>query len=324
MRTLTIPQTDISVSALSLGAGPFGTRTPPEEAFHMLDTYVEQGGNFIDTAHIYAAWVPGGWGVSERTVGDWVRSRNARDQVVIGTKGGHHHLTANPVPRLSRAEIEQDLNESLERLQMDVVDVYWLHRDDPTRPVGEMIETLHDAVKAGKIRCYGCSNWSAERMQEAQEFAAAHGLTGFVANQPGWSLAERNLGINDDPTMRFMDADAYAFHLATGLMAAAYSSQANGFFTGPYGRDILPPTPGVNSGVVRGYYSETNFARLARARELAARHGVTANDIALAYLTSQSFPTCAIIGCGTMEHLQKSLTAQDLTLSHEECEWLIL
>jgi aryl-alcohol dehydrogenase-like predicted oxidoreductase len=88
MRYQTIPKTDIAVSALSIGAGPFGTRTPRDEAFRMLDYYVERGGNFIDTAHIYAAWVPDGWGISERTVGEWVRSRDARSQIVVGPKAG--------------------------------------------------------------------------------------------------------------------------------------------------------------------------------------------------------------------------------------------
>jgi aryl-alcohol dehydrogenase-like predicted oxidoreductase len=206
---------------------------------------------------------------------------------------------------------------------MDVIDLYWLHRDDPQQPVDEMLETLHDAVIKGKIRSYGCSNWSGPRMREAQRYAAVHDMIGLVANQPGWSLAQRNADVGGDTTIRFMDDDAYTFHLETGLLAAAYSSQANGFFAGAYGRNILPPTPGVNPGVVRSYYSETNFTRLDRARELAARHNRHPNDIALAYLTSQPFPTCAIIGCGTMEHLEESMTASDLLLSPEERDWLV-
>lgn len=323
MRSLTIPRTELTVSVLCLGAGPFGTRTPREEAFAMLDLYVEQGGSFLDTAHIYAAWVPDGWGVSERTLGEWMRSRNARDRVVVGTKGAHPHLHSMQVSRMGRAEIQQDLEESLTRLQTDVVDLYWLHRDAVERPVGEIIETLEEFVTQGKIRYYGCSNWSPQRMQEAQAYAAENGRTGFVASQPGWNLAVRNFGPNDDPTVRFMDDEMYAFHLETGLAVAAYSSQANGFFTGPYGRDILPPTPGVRPNVVGSYYNETNFTRLDRARELAVQYGCSANDIALAYLTSQPFPTCAILGCGTVEHLQEGLTAQDLQLDPRDRDGLV-
>jgi len=323
MRLLTIPNTNLTVSALSLGAGPLGTRTPRDQAYEMLDHYFDQGGNFLDTAHIYAAWVANGWGESERTVGEWIRSRKARAKAVIGTKGGHPHLNSMLTSRLSSAEIDQDLTESLERLQIDEIDLYWMHRDDPRRPVGDILSTLETAVTRGKIRYYGCSNWSPTRMREARDVAAANGMTGFVASQPGWSLAVRNIGPNDDPTSRFMDDETYEFHLETGLAVAAYSSQANGFFAGPYRRDLLPPSPGVNPGVARSYYSETNFARLDRTRELAARHNCQPNDIALAYLTSQPFPTCAILGCGTIEHLRESLTAADLLLTPEERDRLV-
>jgi aryl-alcohol dehydrogenase-like predicted oxidoreductase len=323
MRTLTLPHAGISVSVLCLGAGPLGTRTSRDESFRMLDLYLEHGGNFLDTAHIYAAWVADGWGVSERTIGEWIRLRSVRDQVVIGTKGGHPHLNSMHVSRLAPADIRSDLSESLDRLQVDVIDLYWLHRDDPNRPVDEMLETLHALVGEGKIRAYGCSNWSAARMREAQEYAAAHGMTGFEANQPGWSLAARNANAGGDTTIRFMDEEAYRFHLETNLPVAAYSSQANGFFSGAYGRGILPPAPGVNQGVVSNYYSETNFARLDRARLLAARYNCSANDIALAYLTSQPFPTSAILGCGTLEHLQQSLTASDLLLGKDDLDFLL-
>ena len=159
-------------------------------------------------------------------------------------------------------------------------------------------------------------------MREAQEYASAHSITGFIASQPGWSLAERNADTGGDPTIRFMDEETFRFHIETTLPVAAYSSQANGFFAGAYGRNVLPPSPGVSQSVVNSYYSEINFARLDRARELAARRNCSANDIALAYLTSQPFPTCAILGCGTLEHLQQSMTARDLLLNPDECDWL--
>jgi aryl-alcohol dehydrogenase-like predicted oxidoreductase len=321
MRSLTIPNTDLTVSALCFGAGGLGTRVSRDDSFRLLDMFVERGGNFLDTAHIYAAWVPGGEGISERTIGDWIRARGARKEVVIGTKGGHPHLQSMDISRLSPAEIAQDLQESLERLQVETIDLYWLHRDDPKRPVGEIVETLTNAVAQQKIRFFGFSNWTALRMQEAQEYAAAKGIPGGVANQVGWSLAERN-AMPGDPTMLFMDSKMHAFHRATGLMAVAYSSQAGGFFSGPYGRGILPPASGVNPGVLQAYYNETNFARLDRACELAVRHNCAPNDIALGYLLSQPFPTCAIVGCGTLDHLRASCAGGDITLSPREVTWL--
>jgi aryl-alcohol dehydrogenase-like predicted oxidoreductase len=321
MRTLTIPDTDLTVSALCFGAGGLGTRVSPDDSLRLLDEFVEQGGNFLDTAHIYAAWVPGGEGVSERTIGDWLRTRGTRKDIIIGTKGGHPHLHSMDVPRLSPSEIAQDLQESLERLQVDTIDLYWLHRDDTNRPVGELVETLTEAVRQNKIRYFGFSNWTVGRMQTALDYARAHGLTGFVGNQVGWSLAQRNPNIGD-PTTLFMDGEMQDFHRAKGLMAAAYSSQANGFFAGAYGRGALPPAPGVQAGVVSAYYNEVNFDRLERARDLATRHGCTANAIALGYLISQPFPTCAIVGCGTSEHLRDSCAAGDIALHPEEVAWL--
>ncbi len=146
MQMLTIPNTNLTVSALSLGGVGLGTRTTVEDSMRLLDAYVELGGNFLDSAHIYAAWVPGGEGTSERTIGKWLQTRGNRSQIVIGTKGGHPHMNTMHIPRLSPEEIKQDLQESLERLQVDTIDVYWLHRDDPARPVGEMLETLNAAV----------------------------------------------------------------------------------------------------------------------------------------------------------------------------------
>ena len=321
MQMLIIPNTNLTTSALSLGGVGLGTRTSTEDSMRLLDAYVELGGNFLDSAHIYAAWVPGGEGTSERTIGKWLQTRGNRSEIVIGTKGGHPHMNTMHIPRLSPEEIKQDLQESLERLQVDTIDVYWLHRDDPDRPVGEMLETLNEVVTQGKIRCYGCSNWSAERMEEARQYAAAHSLTGFVANQVGWSLAEHNPNVGD-ATMRFMDAQILSYHQQTGLMAAAYSAQATGFFAGAYGRGKLPPAPGVNAGVVNAYYKEANFTRLERAEQLAARYGCTVTAIALAYLLSQPFPTCAIIGCGTLDHLRESCAYPDLRLQPEEVKWL--
>lgn len=265
--------------------------------------------------------MPGGAGASERTIGAWLKARGIRQEVIIGTKGGHPHLNTMPVPRLSAREIEQDLQESLERLQVDTIDFYWLHRDDPQRPVAEIIETLSQAVARQRIRYFGLSNWTVARMQEALDYAAMQDSSSFVGNQVGWSLAGRNPGLGD-PTMLFLDAAMHAFHRATGLLAAAYSSQANGFFAGAYERNMLPPAPGINPGVVAAYYNETNFARLERARALASRRGCSANDIALGYLLNQPFPTCALIGCSSIAHLRASCAGGDIVLSPNEIAWL--
>ena len=311
MRTLTLPETQLTVSVLGLGTGGLGTQVSRDDSFRLLDLFLELGGNLLDSAHIYAAWVPGGQGASEQTVGAWMRARGARERVVIGTKGGHPHLHSMDVARLSPAEIVRDLEESLDRLQVDAIDLYWLHRDDPGRPTGEMVETLASCVTAGKIRHWGVSNWTVSRIQDARQYAVTHGLPGPVASQIGWSLADRRPDAGGDPTMLFMDRPTMDFHRETHFPVVAYSSQANGFFA-----DASRRSPDS------GYFTRANLCRLERATALAERLARQPNDIALAYVTSQPFPACALIGCSSPEHLRSSCAAGDLALSPNEVEWL--
>src|SRR5262249_41578104 len=154
-----------------------------------------------DTALVYGEWLPGGKGLGEKTVGKWLRSRHHRPKIIIGTKGAHPRLASMQTQRLSKAEILSDLEESLQNLQTDYIDFYWLHRDDPDRPVAEIITPLYEQVQLGKIRYFGCSNWRLERIKEAQQFASTQGLPGFVGNQLRWSLAVPNPLALTDSTM---------------------------------------------------------------------------------------------------------------------------
>src|SRR5215469_8764514 len=167
MRYCTIPGSDLRPSVIGLGALPFGASLPQETAFSLMDAFVEAGGTCIDTALVYGEWLPGGKGLSERTVGAWITARQHRDGLILSTKGGHPRLTTMQTPRLSDAELSSDLDESLRNLQTDYIDVYWLHRDDPNRPVAEILATAQRQVQAGKIRAFGCSNWRVERIQAA-------------------------------------------------------------------------------------------------------------------------------------------------------------
>src|ERR1700676_5506622 len=156
MKFKNIPHTDVYPSAICLGTASFGTSLDVPTAYRLLDTFVEHGGNFIDTAHVYGAWVSYGYGLSEKIIGQWVKERRLEENTIIATKGGHPLLSAMHIPRLSRQEIVADLDESLHCLQTASIDLYWLHRDDPQRPVAEILETLNGQVKQGKIRYFGC------------------------------------------------------------------------------------------------------------------------------------------------------------------------
>ncbi|MCJ7822094.1 MAG: aldo/keto reductase, partial [Armatimonadetes bacterium] len=223
--------TDVDPSRICLGSAVFGSEISRDRTFALLDAYFEAGGNFVDTANIYAAWLENGVGASERTIGEWLRARGVRDRIVLATKGAHPLIGAREkIGRCAKAQIEHDLSESLERLGLDCVDLYWLHYDEPTRPVGEIIEGLAKVLASGRIRSYGASNWATERIEAATTSAAEHGLPPFVASEPWWSLGAAAGGPQSD-TPTTQDADPLrAWHIRTGLPMVPYSSQANGYF----------------------------------------------------------------------------------------------
>ena len=230
MRTTPIPETDLAPSAICLGSSHFGNGIAPADAYSLMDAYLTCGGNVIDTAAVYANWLPGEKNSSEKTIGRWLARTGKRDKIVLATKGGHPDLATMHISRMSPSEIVDDVETSLRNLQTDWIDLYWLHRDDPARPVAEIIDTLHGQVVAGKIRYFGSSNWRADRIEAAQIYATARGITGFVANQMRWSLAAIDPDTTGDPTTVAMDDETYAFHQRTGLAAIPYSSQASGYF----------------------------------------------------------------------------------------------
>lgn len=312
MRIIPIPQTDLAPSAICLGSSNFGNGIPQEEAFRLLDAYLACGGNFIDTAAVYANWLPGEKNSSEKTIGRWLARTGKREQVLIGTKGGHPELATMHISRLSPREIVDDLETSLGNLQMERIDLYWLHRDDPSRPVAEIIDTLHGQVKAGKIRYFGCSNWRADRIAEAQAYAARQSITGFVANQMRWSLAAIDPAQVGDPTTVVMDDDTHALHRRTGLAAIPYSSQAGGYFQKlADGRELHP-------GQRKVYDSPANRQRFRRVQGLAQETGLSVSQIVLAWLTNQPFPTIPIVGCRTVAQVEDSMRAGDVCLTTEQ------
>jgi aryl-alcohol dehydrogenase-like predicted oxidoreductase len=308
----------IEASRICLGSAGVGTAISKDDSFAVMDAFIEAGGNFLDTAHIYAAWIEGGWGVSERTIGQWVRARGNRDDLVIATKGGHRPMDAEEkIGCLSQRDLGQHLSESLDRLQVDRVDLYWLHLDEPKRPVGEIIETLAGLKKDGRISSYGASNWKTDRIQAANQYANEHNLPPFIANQPWFSLGAVAHGPrSDDPTDDSRDP-LRRWHVQTGLPMIPYSSQANGFFgegNVAWAKDDFDGSPAR----AESFDSPANRRRLLRAIDLAEEKGCTANQLALAYLLHQPFPIYPIIGTGDPDHAREALGATRITLGPEE------
>lgn len=296
-----------SCSQLVLGTMAL-TPQDPEQAFSLLDGFVAMGGNTLDTAHVY------GGGASERAIGAWLRRRGSREGLVIITKGAHPDRSG---PRVTAAAIAADLAQSLERLGVDAVDIYMLHRDDPRLPVGGIMEALAEHVRSGRVRALGASNWSTARIEEANAYAAAHGLPAFACSSPNLSLAvplqPRWPGcVSVGPAER-------AWHERTRLPLFSWSSQAGGFFTGRHS----PDRPG-DPEMARVYYTPENWERLRRAQELGRRHGVEATQIALAYVLHQPFPCFALIGPLNEGELRSSAEALAVRLTPVEMRWLNL
>ncbi len=232
MKAFKIEKTELIVSPVCLGADKFGDSLTEEESFRILDEYRDFGGNFLDTAAVYGRWLPHGENISEKILGRWLSSRGAKGRVVIATKGGHYSFSDRSVSRVRKDCIRHDLQESLRTLGLETVDFYWLHRDDPTLPIGEILTWMEELKKEGLLRFYGASNYSAARLEEADAYAKEKGITGFSAVSNRWSPAKENPGCPalPDPTLvLFEDADLSLFR-KTGMTFIPYGATAKGYF----------------------------------------------------------------------------------------------
>ncbi len=272
----------------------------------MFDDFFERGGNTFDTAHIYQAGLP------EKLLGQWVKLRGIREDVVVISKGAH-------TPFCNPADLTRQFLTSLNRLQMDYADIYMLHRDNPDIPVGEFVDVLNEHVKAGRIRAFGGSNWSLARVQEANDFAAKNGLQGFSVVSNNFSLA-RMVNPPWPGCISASDAESRAWFTKTRIPLLAWSSQARGFFL----EGNASSEKADDQELVRCWYSDDNFRRLERARELAMQRGVRPINIALAYVLNQPFSTFALIGPRVLSETRTSLPGADLKLAEHEIQYLNL
>jgi len=200
----------LTLPKIAIGSDILGSPALPEKDAHILyDIYKDAGGTCIDTARMYADWLENGKNASETCVGNYIKSRNNRSELIISTKGGHPVLGQMDIGRLSKEDLTYDLDQSLKYLQTDYVDIYWLHRDDVSRETSDIMETLNSFIKDGKVRFIGVSNWHMSRIREANKYAAESRLHPLVSSQIQWSLAKSNNELFGDPTLVCMDETEY-------------------------------------------------------------------------------------------------------------------
>ncbi len=295
-----VPGLDKQVSRLVMGVDNQLTLT---HAATMFDDFVERGGTTFDTAYIY------GGGRGEKLLGQWITSRGNRDEVVVIGKGAH-------TPHCNPESITRQLEESLGRLQTDHVDLYLMHRDNEEIPVGEFVDVMDEHFRAGRIKAFGGSNWSTARFDEANEYAAANGKQPLTLLSNHLSLA-RAYDVPWAGCRHVSDDESQAWLRERQVALFPWSSQARGFFTGR-----AKPEDTSDEELVRCFYSDGNFERLGRARELAGKYGVEPTAIALAWLLHQQYPVFPLIGPRQISETRTSLPGLSVSLSAEDVAWL--
>jgi aryl-alcohol dehydrogenase (NADP+) len=303
-----IARTDLDVYPLCLGGNVFGWTADEQESFAVLDAYTQAGGNFIDTADAYSAWVPGNsGGESEVVIGNWLAARGNRDEVVVATKVGW----APGFLGLSERNIQAAVDSSLARLRTDHIDLYYAHFDDQDTPLEETLRAMDKLVRAGKVRYIAASNYSATRLAEALAIADREGFARYVALQPRYNLIDR---------------ERYPVELADlvgeeGIACLPYLGLADGFLTGKYRKDA-PPVDSSRAEKVAKHMHDRGFSALEALDEVAAEHETSLASVALAWLGAQPFVVAPIASARTVEQVAGLVNSVDLKLSTAELDRL--
>ncbi|MBO5372873.1 MAG: aldo/keto reductase [Lachnospiraceae bacterium] len=299
----------------------FGTATPAmmsgEPVFELLDTAFAAGINTFDSARIY--------GEAEKILGEWMIARGNREQIVLMTKGAHPLPDSTEV-RVTPEVIYKDVKESLKMLQTDFIDVYMLHRDNPKKPVGPLVEVLNDLHEAGKIGVFGGSNWTVNRLEMANEYAYAHDLMGFSVSSPAYSLAEQIedpwgggcISISGEKQKKDR-----MWYREEGIEVFAYAALAHGFLSGKFlaerGKDAGKY---LDKYAILGYCSPQNLECLKRAEKIAALKSATVPQVALAWLLNQPLAPMVLFSASTPERIQENVRAVDIELTQEDIQYL--
>lgn len=271
-----------------------------ESAFELLDAYVEMGGTEIDTASVYSDWVPGEPGRSETVIGEWMRARGNREAVVIHTKGAHPPIGDMHQPRSDAATIRHDVELSLRRLGVERLDLWYLHRDDLARSVADLVGPVHELIREGKVKTYGVSNWSADRIDEALALDGPKP----VANQPLGNMMCQVMGEPSDDTLAVFDAPMLRQGREHGITLNLFTSQCAGLFER---RKAGKPAP-------KDYDKPACADAASRIEEICAREGLPVSHVILAFLLHLGPHVRALIGPRNASQFRDNYAAGELSL----------
>lgn len=312
-----IPGVEQEVSRIFLGtaSAPFNEGGDGSE---LLEAALEQGMNAIDTARVY--------GKAENSLGRWLERDGNRQRVVLLSKCGHPSPLG--IRRVNAREMRKDLETSLEALHTDCIDIYLLHRDDPSVPVGEIMETFAAMREEGRIRVFGGSNWRWERIREANAYAKEHGLPPMTVSSPQYGLASQVLDPwgGDCVSISGPAAEAdRAWYREEQMPIVAYSSLGRGMMSGRFRSDDPKGAKAVMDTFARkGFLHPENMERLARCEKLAESKGCSVPQIAMSWIFRRGLNVFAVVSCSRPERLQQNAEALEIPLTEAECAWLDL
>ena len=304
-------RSSLSVAPLAFGGNVFGWSVDEKRSFELLDAFVDAGGNLIDTADVYSAWVAGNrGGESETIIGKWLKRSGKREQVLIATKVAKW----TEQPGLSPVNIQQAVDGSLRRLQSDHVDLYQAHEDDASVPLAETLGAFARLIEAGKVRVIGASNYAAARFADALAISKQHGLPCYESLQPEYNLVSRTGYEKElEPLIRTEHIGVISYYaLASGFLSGKYRSAA----------DLAKST--ARGGAVKKFLNPHGLQVLAALDAVATAHRATPAQVALAWLIARPGLTAPIVSATSVEQLHELLGATSLQLSHDEIAQLDL
>lgn len=305
MRHITLGKTQIRTVAAPLGAMYFGTKQDRATSFDLLDHYVGLGGDFIDTANIYAHWLGAPWkgGESETMLGEWLKARGNRNALTIATKVG---IAYGEVPTsLAAARIIEECDKSLKRLGIETIDLYFAHRDDLNVPQEEVLGAFARLIEQGKVRAIGASNFTTDRLAAAHEIARLNGLPRYEVLQQRYTYLPLRRGAYNGPQV-VLSPDMRAYCARAEVSVMAYSVALGGAYN-RYPQTDLPEE----------FRTETNRQRMAVLGEVAAELGVSPQQVVLAWVWAQKGLMPLVAG-SKAQQFDENFAAMDLTLSPEQ------
>lgn len=314
MENRKLGRTGLKVSELCLGTMQFGWTTDEPTSRAVMDAFLEAGGNFIDTADIYTNWAGDAsyGGRSEEIIGQWMKNKGTRHEVVLATKVRGRMGDRPNEEGLSRRHVIEGCEESLRRLQTDYLDLYQCHWVDLDTPIEETLSALNDLVRQGKVRYIGASNYPAWRLMEALWASDKRDYARFDSYQPEYSLMERAL----------FEYEAMPLCKHHGLGVIPYSPLAGGFLTGKYRRDSPQPQSVRAGGNLKNYGNDRGWAVIEALDEIGRAHDKSVAQTALAWMLTNPVVTAPIVGANRPEQLADLLGACGYRLSAEEMKRL--